>query len=47
MGLAISRFIIESHGGRLWAMNNSGSGATFQFTVPTAAEGVQVSAAEA
>jgi len=34
MGLAISRSIIESHGGRLWATTHSGPGATFQFTLP-------------
>ena len=34
MGLSISRKIIESHGGRLWATANSGRGATFHFTVP-------------
>jgi PAS domain S-box-containing protein len=34
MGLAISRSIIESHGGRLWATPNSGPGTTFQFTMP-------------
>jgi signal transduction histidine kinase len=35
MGLAISRSIIEHHGGRLWAVANQGPGATFLFTIPT------------
>jgi signal transduction histidine kinase/PAS domain-containing protein len=34
MGLPISRSIIESHGGRLWATARSERGATFQFTLP-------------
>jgi len=34
MGLAISRTIIESHGGHLWMTPNSGRGVTFRFTVP-------------
>ncbi len=38
MGLRISRSIIESHGGRLWAADNSPRGASFCFTLPTRAE---------
>ena len=37
MGLAISRSIIASHGGRLWASGNPGCGTTFHFTLPTEA----------
>jgi len=38
MGLRISRSILESHGGRLWAADNPPRGATFYFTLPTKIE---------
>jgi signal transduction histidine kinase len=34
MGLTITRSIVESYGGRVWATNNQGPGATFHFTLP-------------
>jgi Histidine kinase-, DNA gyrase B-, and HSP90-like ATPase len=38
MGLAISRSIIEAHGGRLWAKANQPRGTVFQFTLPVRGE---------
>ncbi|MEO7715312.1 MAG: AAA family ATPase [Capsulimonas sp.] len=40
IGLSVSRSIIESHQGHLWAAPNDGPGATFSFTIPLESEGV-------
>ena len=39
IGLSVSRSIIESHQGRLWATLNNGPGATFSFSIPPVSEG--------
>jgi PAS domain S-box-containing protein len=40
IGLSVSRAIIESHRGRLWAEPNDGTGATFSFAIPRPPEGM-------
>jgi len=40
LGLAISRSIVEAHGGKLWAQNNPERGATIYFTVPLCKKGI-------
>ena len=40
IGLSVSRSIIESHHGRIWATPNEGPGATFSFSIPCGSEGV-------
>ena len=41
MGLSISRSIIESHHGHLWASTHDGPGATFSFSIPCRSESAQ------
>jgi PAS domain S-box-containing protein len=41
MGLAISRSIVQSHGGRIWASHSASSGTRFQFVLPAAIRGGQ------
>lgn len=35
LGLAVSKGLVEAHGGRIWAENRPGGGAVFRFTLPT------------
>ena len=46
IGLSISRSIIESHGGRLWATRHEDAGATFHFELPALKEPQETTAAE-
>jgi signal transduction histidine kinase len=41
IGLSVSRSIIESHHGPLWATRNDGPGATFSFSLAPAVEGAR------
>ena len=43
IGLSVSRSIIESHRGRLWATLNNGPGASFSFSIPQVADGLVLS----
>jgi signal transduction histidine kinase len=47
IGLSVSRSIIESHKGRLWAIPNDGPGATFSFSIPCGPENVTVGVTKA
>jgi PAS domain S-box-containing protein len=40
IGLSVSRCVIESHGGRLWASSNADHGATFTFSIPCRADSI-------
>jgi signal transduction histidine kinase len=45
IGLSVSRSIIESHKGRLWATPNDGPGATFSFSIPSGPRAIAVTGA--
>jgi signal transduction histidine kinase len=45
IGLSVSRSIIESHRGRLWAAANDGPGSTFSFSIAGVADAAPVAAA--
>lgn len=42
IGLAVSKSIVEAHGGRLWAENNPSHGATFNVALPVASKGESI-----
>jgi len=47
IGLSVSRSIIESHQGRLWATPNDGPGATFAFSIPCSPQDVTTGVTDA
>jgi len=46
LGLSIARHVVESHGGRVWAESEEGSGSMFIFTIPVAPQGVAATTVE-